>query len=273
MSANTVYVITGANKGIGRGIIAILLQRPATTVLALVRDPAAETSATLASLPAAPGSALHVLPLDAAIGSDGGGSSSATAYTPQLATLAAAAGVSRVDVVVANAGGSSGYKTVLDTEPADAAHDFAVNAVGPLRLFRAAWPLLMLSAAGGGGGGGDATAAAGAKFVYMTSSVGSIAGQREESFPSTAYGMSKAAANWLLVKIGVELGPSGLSVMALHPGWVKTSMGQGIADAIGFPEPPMTVEDSARACVEQIDRLGPETSGRFVSHDGKILPW
>ncbi|KAL8404706.1 hypothetical protein RB594_009536 [Gaeumannomyces avenae] len=273
MSANTVYVITGANKGIGRGIVALLLQRPATTVLALVRDPAAETSATLPSLPTAPGSALHVLPLDAAIGSDsgGGGSSSATARTPQLATLAAAAGVSRVDVVVANAGGSSGYKAVLDTEPADAAHDFAVNAVGPLRLFRAAWPLLMLSAAGGGGD--DATAAAGAKFVYMTSSVGSIAGQRGESFPSTAYGMSKAAANWLLVKIGVELGPSGLSVMALHPGWVKTSMGQGIADAIGFPEPPMTVEDSARACVEQIDRLGPETSGRFVSHDGKVLPW
>ncbi|KAL8377181.1 hypothetical protein RB595_008047 [Gaeumannomyces hyphopodioides] len=261
MSANTVYVITGANKGIGRGIVALLLQRPATTVLALVRDPVAETSATLPSLPAAPGSALYLLPLDVAIGSDGGAGEAAR--PPQLAALAAAAaGVSHVDVVVANAGDSSGYKAVLDTEPADAAYDFAVNAVGPLRLFRAAWPLL---SAGGG--------AAGTKFVYMTSSVGSIAGQREESFPSTAYGMSKAAANWLLVKIGVELGPQGLSVMALHPGWVKTSMGQGIADAIGFPEPPMTVDDSARSCVEQIDKLGPETSGRFVSHDGKILPW
>lgn len=198
--------------GIGRGIVAILLQRPATTVLALVRDPTAETSATLPSLPAAPGSSLHLLPLDAAVGKDGDDDDH-NGGVGRLPALAAAVGVSRVDVVIANAGGSSGYKAVLDTEPRDAVHDFAVNAVGPLRLFRAAWPLLSVGGFGAGG-----AAAGGTKFVYMTSSVGSIAGQREESFPSTAYGMSKAAANWLLVKIGVEFGPRGLSVMALHPG-------------------------------------------------------
>ena len=29
-------------------------------------------------------------------------------------------------------------------------------------------------------------------------------------------------------------------------------MGQGIADAIGFPEPPMSVEDSASKVMEQV---------------------
>lgn len=55
--------------------------------------------------------------------------------------------------------------------------------------------------------------------------------------------------------------------------WVKTQMGQGIADSIGFPEPPTTTEDSARACVEQMDKLEKANSGRYVTYTGEVLPW
>ncbi|KAH8845663.1 hypothetical protein MCOR27_003322 [Pyricularia oryzae] len=243
MPSPTVYAITGANKGIGRAIVALLLSRPSTIILALVRNPSDPTSSSLTTLAKSPSSTIHVLPFDA-----------------EADAIALPSGVAHIDVVVANAGASSGYKPVLATGPEDLIFDFTVNAVGPLRLFKAAWPLLQ-------------KAPASPRFVLMTSSVGSIAGQQQESFPSTAYGMSKAAANWLLVKIGVEHGPEGLSVMALHPGWVKTQMGQGIADSIGFPEPPTTTEDSARACVEQIDKLEKANSGRYVTYTGEVLPW
>ena len=34
--------------------------------------------------------------------------------------------------------------------------------------------------------------------------------------------------------------------------WVQTPLGQSLADAIGFKEPPTTVEQSAKGVVEQV---------------------
>jgi hypothetical protein len=34
--------------------------------------------------------------------------------------------------------------------------------------------------------------------------------------------------------------------------WVQTELGQSLADAIGYKQPPMTVEDCAKAVVEQV---------------------
>ena len=99
-----------------------------------------------------------------------------------VADFMASAGLGHLDVAVANAGSSAGFLDVLSTDPADVLADVEVNAVGPMRLFAAAWPFLEK--------GADK------KFVVMTSSVGSIGSLEEEAFPSTAYGMSKAALNW-----------------------------------------------------------------------------
>lgn len=48
--------------------------------------------------------------------------------------------------------------------------------------------------------------------------MGSIAGLDEENFPSLAYGMSKAAANYLAKKISVDFKEQGLKVGIIHPG-------------------------------------------------------
>ncbi|KAJ4289436.1 hypothetical protein N0V88_006916 [Collariella sp. IMI 366227] len=53
----------------------------------------------------------------------------------------------------------------------------------------------------------------------------------------------------------------------------ETGMGQAVADEVGFEEPPLTVEQSAKGVVEQIDALTLENSGQFHSYDGTILPW
>ncbi|GJN84378.1 hypothetical protein PLIIFM63780_007934 [Purpureocillium lilacinum] len=263
MPDNMTYLITGANKGIGKQLTADLLLRPATTVVATVRNPADETSQSLLSLATADSSALIVLPLD-----DADPSIDSTSLVTRLTAAASAQGqkpisISHIDVLVANAGASAGYHSVLDTSPDAARFCFEVNAIGPLKLFQACWPLLSKSTREGG-----------KKFVLVTSSVGSIAALEMESFPSAAYGMSKAAANWLAKKISIEFQKDELKVGIIHPGWVKTNMGQSLADAVGVKEPPMAVEDSARHVLAQIDSLSLDTThGKFLSFDGQVLPW
>ncbi|KAL2255624.1 hypothetical protein VTK26DRAFT_2984 [Humicola hyalothermophila] len=139
--------------------------------------------------------------------------------------------------------------------------DFEVNAVGPARLLQALWR---------GGLLGDGQ---GRRFVLITSSMGSIANLERESLPAISYGMSKAAANWWAKKVSIEFKDKGLLVGIIHPGWVKTRMGQTLADAIGFPEPPLTLEQSVTGVLEQIDNLSPETSGKYLTWDGQQLPW
>ena len=62
---STRYLITGGNRGIGKGLVGKLLNRPQTTVITLVRDPAHVTSQSLSSLPKADGSKLIVEQYDA----------------------------------------------------------------------------------------------------------------------------------------------------------------------------------------------------------------
>lgn len=127
-----------------------------------------------------------------------------------LESTLAASDISYINVAIANAGNSSGFKSVLETTPDDVRYDFEANTVGPLKLFQSIWPLLELGLKNSGSVEG--------KFIVMSSSVGSIAGQEQEAFPSTAYGMSKAALNYLAKKISVEHRDRGLVCGVLHPG-------------------------------------------------------
>ena len=55
--------------------------------------------------------------------------------------------------------------------------------------------------------------------------------------------------------------------------WVKTALGQALADSVGVKEPPMTVEDSVTGCLARIDELSAETSGKFVHVRGEELDY
>ena len=48
--STTTYLISGGNRGIGKGFVGALLTRPNTTVIALVRNSAHETSQSLTML-------------------------------------------------------------------------------------------------------------------------------------------------------------------------------------------------------------------------------
>ncbi|KAE8362109.1 hypothetical protein BDV27DRAFT_160071 [Aspergillus caelatus] len=89
----TVYLVTGASRGIGRGLVEAFLQRPRSTVVACVRNVATATPA-LSTLTVAEGSQMIVVQLDC---------NSETDAQTAVQTLREEHGVTHLDVVVANA--------------------------------------------------------------------------------------------------------------------------------------------------------------------------
>jgi len=72
----------------------------------------------------------------------------------------------------------------------------------------------------------------------------------EGGAPSLSYGVSKAGANYFVRKVHFEC--EGIVSLAVHPGWVKTANGQAFADAIGYEEPPMSLEESVSGVLNQV---------------------
>jgi NAD(P)-dependent dehydrogenase (short-subunit alcohol dehydrogenase family) len=63
----TVVLITGANRGIGKGLLELYLLKPNHLVIAANRDPEHPTSKALAELPTADGTRLLVVKIDATV--------------------------------------------------------------------------------------------------------------------------------------------------------------------------------------------------------------
>lgn len=256
---NTVYVITGANRGIGLGMVTALLARPRTTVVGTVRteDAAATLHSLSESLQKGENSALHVMQLD-------------FSTAPEHSTIrdrfaAATSNLRRIDVLICCAGQVSFLGPALDTTAADLRSAFEVNTISPLMTFQALWPLMERP---------SGASLPPPKFILITSSVGSIT-EMDEPSPGGAYGPSKAAANWLTRALHFQLGPKGLVSVAVHPGWVRTGMGEAFAQAVGPGViPPKGVEESAAGVLQVVDEAGPERfAGEFVTERGTLLKW
>lgn len=249
--SNTVYVVTGANRGLGLGLVKALLARASTTVIATVRSEEAATTLKqeTASIPTN-NSILHIIQLDFT-----------TAVEPDVVRSAVAGtGVEKVDVLINNAGGAQSMAPALQTTAADLRAAFETNTIAPLLVFQGLWPLMQKS---------ESEAA---KLVMVSSSVGSIADM--EPVPGGAYGPSRCAQNWITKALHLENGDKGLVAFALHPGWVQTRNGRFVADAWGYSQgPPDTVEDSVEGMLRVIDGATKETSGKFVTSKGGILAW
>lgn len=103
-SAKTTVLVTGASRGIGKGLIGAYLARPDHTVIAAVRD--LSTSKSLAQLPVATGSRLVTVKIDATIDSDAADAVE-NLVSPEPA-------IDHLDVVIANAGFCVKWPTVAD---------------------------------------------------------------------------------------------------------------------------------------------------------------
>ena len=176
-----VYVVTGASRGIGLGLVEALAARPNTLVYATARH--ASKADALQQL-AQQHTSLRVLQLD--VQSD-------DEHAAVVQLVEAEAG--RVDVVIANAGLNvpESFGTT-DTVPlALMQQHYEVNTIAPLRLFQRLFRLLSRS---------DDP-----KFIVLSSTVGSIGSQAHAEFASmqlAVYGSSKAAVNYLVMRVHTE---------------------------------------------------------------------
>jgi NAD(P)-dependent dehydrogenase (short-subunit alcohol dehydrogenase family) len=130
--APTVVLISGANRGLGKGLLERYLQRDNYTVIAANRDPSHPTSKSLSDLPTGTGSRLIVVKVDASVESDP--SEAVAALTTQ--------GIDHLDIVIANAGVSQNWPKVSDLKVADLQRHLTPNVFGVVWLYQATRALL-----------------------------------------------------------------------------------------------------------------------------------
>ena len=79
------------------------------------------------------------------------------------------------------------------------------------------------------------------------------------------YRSSKTAVNMMMRSMAADLRDRGITTVAIHPGWVRTSM--------GGPTAAVAPEDSAAGICKVITGVTPAHNGHFLTFDGKELPW
>ncbi len=62
-----------------------------------------------------------------------------------------------------------------------------------------------------------------------------------------------------------DLAAHNITVVSMHPGWVRTDM--------GGPNAPLSANESIETMIATLQELRPEHSGHFFNYDGEPLPW
>jgi NAD(P)-dependent dehydrogenase (short-subunit alcohol dehydrogenase family) len=226
------WLIAGASRGIG---------------LELARQLAARGERVTASVRSETGRAR----LAEALGAAGGKGRILTFDTRNDAQIrAAAAQVSEpIDVLIANAGAYGPQRQSTLEMDFDGVLDLLnTNTLGPLRVVQAFLPLLRRSAS--------------PRIVMMSSVLGSMA--LEGTF-NVGYRASKAGLNKIAQCLADDLGPAGVAVISLHPGWVRTDM--------GGPNATLAVAESAAGVIKVAERLTLSGTRRYLDYRGAEIDW
>ncbi|TDZ25141.1 Norsolorinic acid ketoreductase nor1 [Colletotrichum orbiculare MAFF 240422] len=245
MSPTTV-LITGANRGLGKGLLQRFLALPNHVVVAANRDPEHPSSKALDDLPKAEGTRLVIVKIDACV--------EQTSHAA-VEELQARHGIESLDIVVANAGVSYVWPSVADLSISDLRAHIEPNVYGVVALFQATRGLLNKSTKK-------------PMFLPMGSTAGCI--ENQPPISNSAYGPSKAALNWFGVRINAE--EDWLNAWVLGPGFVQTDLGNSGARFFGLEEAPLSVDESCDGMMRVIATSTKERhGGKMVSYDGEIL--
>ena len=227
-------VITGANRGLGLALSRVYCDQGAD-VIAGCRTPS--SSADLV----ATGAEVHAF--------DQGSEESIDAF-------AAAIGDRSVDVLINNAGIDatavgvpSAERSVMELSGAAFLDVMRVNVVGPMLLTRAL--VTNLGATSG-------------RVVNISSQVGSME-VAQKIGRDVSYNSSKAALNMVTIKLAQAFKPMGVTVVAMHPGYLRTDMGGPSAD--------LDPADAAAQIAATVAALTIDNSATFIRWDGTVHPW
>jgi NAD(P)-dependent dehydrogenase (short-subunit alcohol dehydrogenase family) len=232
MTEHRLALIVGANRGIGLGVTKEFLAH-GWDVIATARQP--EKAVALHALEASSPGRVSISRLD-------------MNDTAAVDGFARSLGGKVLDAVLVNAGvAGPEHRSASEATAEEIGALMFTNAVAPVRLARS-----LASHVRSGSG----------VLAFTSSVMGSVAvnpGGHE------LYRASKAALNSLARGLWGELGGRNLTLISLHPGWVRTDMG-GAAAAV-------SVEDSAAGMVRVIEKESGAHKHRFLDYTGKELPW
>jgi NAD(P)-dependent dehydrogenase (short-subunit alcohol dehydrogenase family) len=228
-------VITGANRGLGLGLARQYAAR-GERVFAGCRSP--ERAAELKELAAEYPAQVTILPLDVA--DEGSITQSAAIVADETDAL---------NLLFNNAAIGSGGETVKNFQADDALHIININAVGQILVAKHFVDLVKL---------GSEPA-----IVNVSSEAGSIANMN--NFRSYYYSASKSTLNMFTRALAADPDAEGITVIALHPGWVRTDM--------GGPEATLSVAESAEGILQVVAALSPYDNGKFYTWEGNECPW
>ncbi|MBD8614662.1 SDR family oxidoreductase [Pseudomonas putida] len=220
-------LVIGASRGLGLGLVE-RLSEDGWEVTATVRD--------LGNVPAgltATGATVEALEMT---------------RLESMDALAQRLQQQRFDLLFINAGvsGPAGYNTDQASD-AQIGELFVINAVAPIRLAQR----LAGNVADGGA------------IAFMSSVLGSVA--MPEGSPMALYKASKAALNSMTNTFVTELARPALTVLAMHPGWVKTDMGGEGAS--------LDVATSTRGLVDVITGQLGKGGLQFLDYKGDKIDW
>ena len=228
-------LITGANRGIGLEFCK-QYARDGWRILACTRYP--ERSGALNTLAASHWEQVTAYALD--VGDHA-----------QIERLAQSLSGESIDLLINNAG-------IYTTSPAG---DFGnadyeawmralrINTLAPLKMVQTFMPQIIRSSQ--------------KTTVTISSKMGSIADNT--SGGSYIYRKSKAAVNMIVKTLAIDLKSAGIISVALHPGWVKTDMGN--ANAL------ISTTESVTGMRNVISHLALADSGKFIAYNGRVIPW
>ncbi|KAK4173824.1 hypothetical protein QBC36DRAFT_303360 [Triangularia setosa] len=253
-TTTTNLLITGANRGLGLGLVKKFLRLPNHNIIAFVRDPSSPSSQALTTLPKDPSTNIIIIPhYDA---------SQWDSAAQAVKTLQFEHKITKIDTVIANAGIAKVYPLIKDVDPKDIREHFEINVLGPIALFQATRDLLYAAK--------DQNPEKQPIFAWMGSGAGSLSNQID--VPSAAYAPTKTMLNWYGVRLHVE--EDWLVTFILDPGWVRTEMGNAAAQLWGLEHANLTIEESVGGMFEVMRGATREKyGGRLVEYTGKIEDW
>jgi NAD(P)-dependent dehydrogenase (short-subunit alcohol dehydrogenase family) len=166
----------------------------------------------------------------------------------QLAALAARLRGQTFDLLFLNPGIMAGRGAAPgDVPDSDIQTLFLTNAISPIRVAEAL----------------AGHVAPGGLIAFMSSILGSIA--TNDDGRAELYRASKAALNSLIRSFRARHAADDITVLAMHPGVVRTSM--------GGPGAPLDIETSARGLADVIAARWGSGGQAFVDYRNEIIPW
>lgn len=227
-------LVTGANRGIGLALSTVFA-RYGWQVIACCRHP--EKAIALSGLQAASEGRLKIHQLE-------------VTDDLQIERLRRELNGTIIDILVNNAGvpGPDEQKFGFLDETAWI-ETFRVNTIAPYKIIRALLDHVLL----------------GHRRVIAT--VGSHMGSLgdNDSGGDYVYRTTKAAVHMVMKNLSIDLREKGVTAVALHPGWVRTSM--------GGPQAPLSPEKSADGLLRTLLSLNLANNGQLLDYQGGLLPW